>query len=338
MRVSIGRSDISGRVMAPSSKSYTIRGLMCAALARGTSELVYPLLADDTEAAGEVLTAIGVSIARQETSWRVSGGNLRAPGSDLNCHESAATFRFMTAIAAAVPGVSRLTARPSLARRPIGPLVDALRQVGVDCRQDTAGGTMTVRGGGLKGGVATLPGNISSQYVSALLLIAPLTENGLTVRLTTPLESRPYVAMTIECLNQFGIAVNASADYRTFEVARQEYRPARYIVEGDWSSVSYLLALGAAAGTVAVDNLNPGSLQGDKVLLQWLQQMGARIRVSDNLVSVGRGKLKAIDADLYRLYRLAADGSGGRGDGRGDEPAKRDCPGPDKRVRPRGFG
>jgi 3-phosphoshikimate 1-carboxyvinyltransferase len=298
MRVSIGRSDISGRVMAPSSKSYTIRGLMCAALAGGASELVYPLTADDTAAAGEVLGGIGVGITRQATSWRVAGGRFHAPRTDLDCRESAATFRFMTAIAAAVPGQSRLTAKPALARRPIEPLITALRQIGVDCTQDTASGMVTVRGGTLRGGGASLPGNISSQYVSALLLLGPLAPDGLTVSLTTPLESRPYVEMTIECLNKFGIAVGASPDYRTFAVIRQDYRPARYVVEGDWSSISYLLALGATAGTVAIDNLNPGSLQGDKVLLGFLERMGAGIRVADTLVTVSEGPLRAIDVDL----------------------------------------
>src|SRR5512136_831104 len=99
MRVSIGRSSIRGQVMAPSSKSYTIRGLMCAALAEGTSELVFPLLADDTEAAGGVLKKIGVSIDQDESSWRVTGGRFRTPESDLDCRESAATLRFMAAIA-----------------------------------------------------------------------------------------------------------------------------------------------------------------------------------------------------------------------------------------------
>src|SRR3972149_6770185 len=167
MRASIGRSKINGRVRAPSSKSYTIRGLMCAALARGQSELVYPLASDDTDAASDVLRKVGVTVAGSGDSWRVWGGGLHAPESDLFCHESAATIRFMTAIAATITGESRLTAAPSLVRRPITPLLDALKQLGVECRQDAHG--ITVSGGNLRGGLTALPGNISSQYVSALL-------------------------------------------------------------------------------------------------------------------------------------------------------------------------
>ena len=298
MRVSIGRSEIHGRVMAPSSKSYTIRALMCAALAEGRSELIYPLLADDTEAAGAVLQNVGVQIARDQSSWIVSGGNFRTPVSYLDCHESAATLRFMTAIAATVPGGCILTAKPSLARRPIEPLINSLRQIGVQCSQDKSSGTVTVAGGGLRGGVASLPGNISSQYVSALLLIAPLAQDGMTVKLTTPLESKPYVEMTIECLSKFDITVEPSPDYREFRIKKQNYRPAKYVVEGDWSSVSYLLALGAVAGDIEISNLNSKSLQGDKVLIEFLERMGAHVKVSDNSVSVKKGSLMAIEADL----------------------------------------
>jgi 3-phosphoshikimate 1-carboxyvinyltransferase len=155
-----------------------------------------------------------------------------------------------------------------------------------------------VRGGKLKGGNTELPGNISSQFVSALLLIAPFAEDGMAIRLTTPLESKPYVVMTIECLETFGIEVNAAKDMRQFKVAQQTYRPARYAVEGDWSSASYLLALGALAGDTTVNNLNPNSLQGDKMLADFLQDMGASVTIKQKSVRVRKSRLKAIKADL----------------------------------------
>lgn len=299
MQVSIGRSSIHGQVVAPSSKSYTIRGLMCAALAKGTSQLMNPLLADDTEAASGVLSELGVGIERTPGSWMVSGGRFKAPKSDLDCRESAATLRFMTAIGARVPGGCKLTAKPSLARRPIEPLIQALRQVGVDCGQNTGTGTVSVNGSRFRGGVASIPGNISSQYVSALLLIGPLAEKGMRVRLTSPLESKPYVEMTIECLSQFGIGVETSADYCEFKTEPQEYRPAKYVVEGDWSSVSFLLALGAVAGNVEIVNVNPKSLQGDKVLLEFVERMGAKISVGENSARAENGgALEAINIDM----------------------------------------
>jgi 3-phosphoshikimate 1-carboxyvinyltransferase len=298
MRASLSKSEIQGKVAAPPSKSYTLRGLMCAALARGESEIIHPLSSDDTEAATEVLGKIGVQVVPSQKSWRVGGGDFLQPQTELFCRESAATLRFMTAICSLVPGECHLKASPTLAVRPIRPLLQALNQLGVDCHYQPAKASVIVRGGRLRGGIAELPGNISSQFVSALLLIAPFAEEGMMVRLTTPLESKPYVLMTMECLETFGIKVNASKDLRQFEVARQTYRPARYAVEGDWSSASYLLALGALGGDITVNNLNPKSLQGDKMLADFLQDMGTSVTIKQNSVRVKKSKLKGTMADL----------------------------------------
>lgn len=298
MRVSLSRSDLKGTVVAPSSKSYTIRGLMCAALSWGRSQIVSPLSSDDTDAALGVLCEIGVAVDQKGGVWAVLGGNFQAPQSDLFCGDSAATLRFMTAICALVPGKCQLTVGPSLARRPVKPLVDALRQLGADatCTGDVA--PVTVVGGRLKGGLTSLPGNISSQFVSALLLVAPLAEREVTIRLTTPLESRPYVLMTLECLEKFGIRVQANSALNEFRVVRQAYHSARYEVEGDWSSASYFLALGAVGEGVVVTNLNPASLQADRMILSFLRQMGATIEVNGSVVAVRKSPLKAINANL----------------------------------------
>jgi len=297
MKAVIAKSEIKGKVIAPSSKSYTVRGLMCAALARGESEIVHPLSSDDTEVALNVLSKIGVGIHQEGEVWRVSGGNLQAPKEDLFCGESAATLRFMTAICSLVPGRCKLIAGPSLARRPVKPLVDALRQLGVAVSSNGEFAPVFVNGGRLRGGVTELPGDISSQFVSALLLVAPFAEEGVKIRLTTPLESKPYVLMTIECLNKFGIKVDFSRALDEFQVKKQEYRPTRYQVEGDWSSASYFLALGVVGG-VEVTNLNSKSLQGDRVLINFLSQMGASVELKRNSVVAKKSRLKPIRADL----------------------------------------
>ena len=296
MQVSISKSELRGKVRAPASKSYTIRGLMCAALARGDSEILYPLASDDTEAAIEVLSGIGVQILQGKNSWQVSGGDFHEPTTDLFCRESAATLRFMTAICSIVPGQCRLTSAPSLTRRPIEPLLQALRQLGVDCYQDEDK-TVFIKGDRING-VTELPGNISSQFVSGLLLISPRADQSVCIRLTTPLESQPFILMTLQCLRQFGIKFSVAKELREFRISKQTYQPARYVVEGDWSSASYLLALGALSGEVEVENLNPESLQGDKVILNFLQDMGALITVGQNSITAGRSRLKAIKADL----------------------------------------
>lgn len=297
MKASIGKSEIVGKVSAPSSKSYTIRGLMCAALAKGKSDIVNPLGSDDTEASLDVLSKIGISVLQSKKSWQVRGGDFSEPNTNLFCRESATTLRFMAAVCSLVPGQCCLTSAPSLAARPIDPLLQALRQLGVDCYQDPKK-SVIVKGGKLKGGVTKLPGNISSQFVSALLFISPFAEEGIKIRLTTPLESQPFVLMTIECLKKFGIIVNFSEDLREFETTKQTYKPTKYTVEGDWSSASYLLALGALCGEVEVENLNPESLQGDKAILDFLKDMGASVNVGKNSITIKRSRLKAIRANL----------------------------------------
>jgi len=298
MRASIYQSRIAGKVSAPPSKSLTIRGLIGAALAEGESEIVHPLGSDDTEASWDALSKIGIDISQGENSWRVSGGTFHKPDGNLYCRESAATLRFLTAVCSLVPGPCHLTSAPSLASRPIKPLLEALGQLGIDCSYRKEEAAVIVNGGKLKGGTAELPGNISSQFVSALLFISPLAEEGIGIRLTTPLESQPFVLMTLDCLKTFGVRVDHSPDLREFRTAQQVYKPARFRVEGDWSSASYLLALGALAGEVEVTNLNPESRQGDRVIAGFLKDMGALVTIEGGGVKVAKAGLKAIKADL----------------------------------------
>ena len=298
MRVSVSRSEINGKVAAPPSKSYTVRALMCAAMARGVTEIVRPLSSDDTDVASEVLGKVGVRIVPGQTACRVYGGEFQAPPTELFCRESAATLRFMTALCALVPGECRLAMARTLWRRPIKPLVEALKLLGVNCYTRDARHLVLVHGGRLRGGVTSLPGDISSQFVSALLLIAPLADEGMTIRLTTPLESRPYVLMTLECLEDFGVKVTYSHDLQEFRSLKQAYRSCKYTVEGDWSSASYLLAMGALAGQAEVSNLSPRSLQADKALVYFVPSMGAPVSLSGNSVTVRKAPLRAIKADL----------------------------------------
>ena len=302
MKAVIDKSEIGGKVSAPPSKSYTIRGMMCAALARGNSHIINPLSSDDTEAASEGLGRVGIDIHKENGSWQVKGGIFHQPEGDLFCRDSAATLRFMTAISSLVPGSCRLTSGASLSKRPIKPLLNALAQLEVDCREE--GDSVVVHGGKLKGGKVEMWGDISSQFVSALLLVSPLAEMGTTINLTTAPESKPYLKMTLDCLKRFGVEVKAAEDLRRFDIHRQEYKPAAYEIEGDWSSASYFLALGAVSGWVEVTNLNQESLQGDRIMLNLLQDMGTDVSVSGNSVTVRQSKLKAITADLNNCIDL----------------------------------
>ncbi len=296
MKITVKKSRVKGKVRVPPSKSQTIRGLMCAALTRGESQVIDPLICEDTDAAAEVLSQVGIPIQREKDLWRVRGGSFRTPDTDLYCGESATTLRFMTAICSLVPGKCRLVGGPSLSRRPVRSLVEALNKLGVACSIEGETPPVTIEGGTLKGGMTELPGNISSQFISALLLIAPFAEEAVSIRLTTELTSKPYVLMTLQCLEKFGINVRTESD--KFVVPRQTYQPARFHVEGDWSSASYFLALGAVSEGVEVENLSTSSPQGDKVILDFLRSMGAQVKIAGNSVNVSQARLRAIRADL----------------------------------------
>jgi 3-phosphoshikimate 1-carboxyvinyltransferase len=304
MKVSIFRGNARGEVTSPPSKSYTIRSLMCASLAKGESEIILPLQSDDSIASREVLKKIGVEIQEETGLWRVQGNNFRQPEEELYCGDSAATLRFMTAICSLIKGECRLTTGASLAKRPIKPLVEALKQVGVDCEYQIVSKRIIVRGGKIRGGTVLLPGNISSQFISALLFVSPFAERRLDIKLTTAVESKPYILMTLKCMEDFGVKAQQSADLRELKIVKQDYKPTKYRVEGDWSSASYFLALGALAGEVRVVNLNSKSLQADKAILDFLREMGATVQIEDEGVSVKKSRLIAIKADLSNCIDL----------------------------------
>jgi 3-phosphoshikimate 1-carboxyvinyltransferase len=296
MKITISKSQIQGKVDAPASKSYSIRALMCAALAPGSSYIRFPLEADDTRAASWAVSSIGAAIRPVRLGWQVNGGDLKAPEREIFCRESAATLRFMAAIAAVIPGTTRLVAGPGLARRPLLPLLTALNSLGAACQQD--GAAVTIKGGNLEGGEVWLEGSVSSQFISALMLIAPLMEKGLTIHITTPARSSSYIDMTAACLKQFGIRSKTAPDMSSVSIPRQPYQAAGYDVEGDWSQAAALLALGALTGEVLVTNLNAESLQGDRKVLNLLQKMGARFTMRRSSVLISRSRLHAISADL----------------------------------------
>jgi 3-phosphoshikimate 1-carboxyvinyltransferase len=299
VRVTVERSEIQGRVAAPSSKSMTHRAVICSALAQGRSRVEHPLSADDTEATLRVVQALGVGVEKLKGSWIIEGGELSPSKEALDCGESGTTLRLMTAVCALVEGPSVLKGGPSLSGRPVESLLDAMRQLGVDC--DSRGGNPPVKiqgKGGFKGCEASIRGDISSQFVSALLLIAPFAREELRVKVTTRLESAPYVGMTLDAMRGFGVQAEASEGYREITVKRQAYAPTTFAVEGDWSSGAYMLAAGALAGKVSVENLHSGSRQADAAIAEILGEMGAEPQFRGERVSVECAELRGIDWDL----------------------------------------
>ena len=297
MQIKIRPSLIKGQVVAPSSKSYTHRALVCSALAKGESKIISPLNSDDTEATMELLEKIGVGIHVKEDSWEVNGGQLHQPEGDLFCRDSGTTMRFMTAICSLVNGTCRLRGGSSLSKRPIKPLIDGLKQLGVECTSEKGFPPVIVKGG-LLGGQTKIPGDISSQFISALLLVTPLAKEDVTLILTTPLESKPYVKMTTDAQKDFGIEIDTSEDLSEFWVKKQTYKPTNYKVEGDWSSSAFLLAAGVLAGEIEIHNLNVDSLQADREILNALKIMGAKIISKNSNIELKKSELEALEFDV----------------------------------------
>lgn len=302
MRALIEKSQICGRVTAPASKSYTIRAVVGAGMAHGISCISGALESDDTKAAEAILRNLGAELYRKNGNLLVSSGNLAPARVALDCGESAASLRFFSAVCATLPGKSVLVSSPGLARRPVTPLLEVLDKMGASCHVDK--NRITIHGGCLHGGLYKLEGDISSQFISALLLAAPRLAQSVTYVLDTPPRSRPYIDMTLEILHRFGISVDAAPDYTRFTIAPQAYRPANVPVEGDWSSASYLLAMGAVNGEVSVEGLNLLSLQADKAILTMLNKMGAGILPDTASVTTRASRLNAIDADMSQCIDL----------------------------------
>jgi len=201
---------LKGEVCAPPSKAYTQRMLIASALAHGTSRLSGPLVSDDTEAALRAVKALGTKVKTTEDCWTVEGAQpLKGSQTPIDCGESGATLRFMIPVAALAPESSVFVLGKSLERRPIEPLLQSLKQLGVEAHSQRLGSkaSIYVQGGGISGGKTTMRGDISSQFISGLMFACPMAQADTKITLTTPLESKGYVQMTNAVLADHGIKV-----------------------------------------------------------------------------------------------------------------------------------
>lgn len=291
-------TELSGSLEAPPSKSYTHRAVIAASLATGESRILNSLISEDTAATVEACSSLGTQITNEDRLLTVVGaGELRAPPYPIDCRESASTIRFLTPITALAEGTTVLTGSPGLKRRPMEPLIRALQQLGVKCASTNGFPPVSVIGGGIRGGYASLVGNVTSQFISGLLFACPHADEDTTIELTTPLESKPYVELTRKIIEKHGINIEASKDYRRFEISHgQHYVAQEHLVPGDFSSSAFLLAAAAITNSnIAVSNLHQP--MPDDEIINLLQQMGGKLRVKGGVIEVDGGDLKAIDID-----------------------------------------
>ena len=301
-------------VEVPGSKSLTNRALVAAALAAGPSRLEGILLADDTEAMIAGLSAIGIEVRvdAEAVLAEVEGCDGRVPAgpATVDVRLSGTTARFVAPMLALGHGDYTLDAATPFRSRPMEPLLDGLRALGVEviALGDPGRLPVRIRAGrpGLAGGRVAVSGDVSSQFLSGLLLAGPAMRNGLEVTLSTPLVSAPYVDLTVSAMTAFGARVDRPAEDR-FTVAPTGYRGTHYLVEPDASAASYLLAAAAiTGGRVRVDRLTRRSAQGDIAFADVLGRMGAEVVADDGGIEVrGHGGLHGVDVDLGDLSDTA---------------------------------
>src|SRR3989338_7128109 len=293
---------IEAEVIIPGSKSYTNRALIIAAMTKNRVRIINPLISDDTRAMIKCLRTLGIRINLLDDSIEVIGSidNIKNKTHELDVNLSGTTIRFMLTFLAIAPGIKILKGREGLNKRPIKNLVDALRQLGatIDYLNVEGHPPLRITSSVLKGGVITINGGISSQYFSALLMVAPLIGK-LIIEVEGVQISKPYIDMTIDSMKNFGVSV-INEDYKKYTVPDQQtYKVAEYIVEGDFSSAGYFFAIAALTkSTLTLKNLNPDSVQADRKILDILKKMGSKITYGENEITIQGKGIKVTEINM----------------------------------------
>lgn len=308
----LGSPALAQGVKVPGSKSITNRALLLAAMADGESELRRALFSDDTAHMAAALRQLGVEVqadaAGERFRVRGCGGRMSPAAATLSAGNAGTAARFLTAFACLGNGEYVVDGSPRMRQRPIDDLAAALRQLGADIECPSGCPPVRIRAAGLDGGAAAVSGASSSQYLSAILMVAPYARNDVELRVTDELVARPYIDMTIAVMRQFGASVERDG-YRCFRVAAgQRYRPQPlYDVEADASSAHYFWAAAAlTGGRVQVDGVGSASLQGDVRFASVLEDMGAAVKWAERDVTVeGPARLRGIDVDMADISDTA---------------------------------
>ena len=285
----------NGTVNVPPSKSDVHRAIICAAMANGVSRISPVALSNDIKATIGCIKALGADAVLENNVLTVDGTNMyKNKTALLDCGESGSTLRFFIPIAAVGNINATFVGKGKLPQRPIGIFTEALPKAGTVCK--TEGGLPLEIKGQLKSGIFEIPGNVSSQFITGLLLALPILEGDSEIVLTSPLESVGYIAMTIRTMKQFGVNIQATE--------KGWHKTCDYTTDGDWSQAAFFMVLGAVSGKVTVKGVAKDSTQGDKKCAEILTRFGAKVTQLDNEVTVEKGELKAITIDASQIPDL----------------------------------
>ena len=300
---------VSASIRPPGSKSLTNRALLVAAIAKGQSVLKGALESDDTRYMIESLQKVGVNIAVDSPSKTITvdgvAGKLPKDFADLFIGNSGTSIRFLTAMLGVHGGKYTLDGIERMRERPIGPLIDSLNQLGSNSKalSPNASPPVQIDSERLKGGKVAIKGDISSQYLSGLLMAASLARGSIEIEIEGPLISKPYVAMTIAVMKSFGVECKMSPNMDRFEIAAgQSYSACQYAIEPDASAASYFWAVAAiCGGTATVTGLNRDALQGDVRFVECLERMGCSVEYAGDSIAVTGPATQGIDVDMAHI-------------------------------------
>lgn len=294
MERTVAPSRIKGIVMAPASKSMTQRAIAGALLAGGETTIVNPSYCDDSLAAMTIATGLGARVNPGAAEMKITGGRILREHK-LNCGESGLAVRMFSPIAALWPEEIMMTGADSLKNRPMSMIEEALLQFRVACTSYKGYLPLSIKGP-LKGGDCEIDGSISSQLLTGLLMALPVAGRNSIITVNN-LKSRPYIDMTLQVLEKFGIKVT-NDNYSKFIIpGKQEYKAIRFEVESDWSGGAFLLVAGAIAGEITVQGLRTDSRQSDRAIITALDKAGAKLNIGENSITVSSAGMKAFEFD-----------------------------------------
>ena len=287
-------SAINGSIKAPASKSMTQRAIAAALLADGQSIIHNPSYCDDSLAAMSIAVGLGARVEPQVNQLKITGSAILKE-TKLNCGESGLAIRMFSPIVALYPSEITMVGANSLKKRPMIMIEEALNQLGVKCKSSDGFLPITIQGP-ITGGHCEIDGSISSQLLTGLLMALPLASKDSEIKVKN-LKSKPYIDMTLQLLNSFGISVENS-DYTSFRIpGNQKYIPHNYTVEGDWSGGAFLLVAGAISGQLTVKGLRSDSRQSDISVLKALKMAGVQMIIGEDQVEISKSELKPFEFD-----------------------------------------
>ncbi len=287
MKCKIEKARLSGNVVCPPNKSYTHRAIFLSTLAKGKSQISNVLLSRDTIATINACKNFGAQISIDGSNLTIdSSGNINLQSSQIDASNSGTTIRIAAAISSLSENKITLSGDASLQKRPMQLLLDALESLGASCTSTDGKPPITVKGK-IRGGEVTISGSVSSQFISALMIAAPKTENGVILNIEDELVSKPYLEATISAMKKFGVKVETIISYEKYKIPRQDYISTNFVVPSDFSSMALLLSAAVLLGDDFSIHASVGDLpQGDREIINHLERMGVKVNISNDTISV----------------------------------------------------